>query len=69
MNMPSHTDVTRQQKQLQAVRRARHSTPEPTSDGKYHITEAPFAMAANYTGVQINSEFLSTSIFLAGSDN
>ncbi|MCQ4129103.1 DUF6461 domain-containing protein [Rhodococcus erythropolis] len=41
----------------------------PTPDGKFHLIEASFAMAANYTGVQINPEFLSTSTFVAGSDD
>lgn len=62
MNMPSHKDVARHQRLLQAVRRARDATPEPTPDGKFHIIEASFTMAANYTGVQITPEFLSTSL-------
>ncbi|MDV6211846.1 DUF6461 domain-containing protein [Rhodococcus erythropolis] len=41
----------------------------PTPDGKFHLIEASFAMAANYTGVQITPEFLSTSNFVAGSDD
>jgi len=41
----------------------------PTPDGKFHVIEASFAMAANYTGVQITPEFLSTSTFVAGSDD
>lgn len=41
----------------------------PTPDGKFHIIEASFAMAANYTGVQITPEFLSTATFVAGSDD
>ncbi|WP_084324699.1 DUF6461 domain-containing protein [Rhodococcus erythropolis] len=41
----------------------------PSPDGKFHIIEASFAMAANYTGAQITPEFLSTSTFLAGSDD
>lgn len=41
----------------------------PTPDGKFHLIEASFAMAANYTGVQITPEFLSTSTFVAGSDD
>ncbi|MDJ0104991.1 DUF6461 domain-containing protein [Rhodococcus erythropolis] len=41
----------------------------PTPDGKFHLIEASFAMAANYTGVQITPGFLSTSTFVAGSDD
>ncbi len=41
----------------------------PSADGKFHFVEASFAMAANYTGVQITPEFLSTSTFVAGSDD
>lgn len=41
----------------------------PSADGKFHFVEASFAMAANYTGVQITSEFLSMSTFVAGSDD
>ncbi|MDZ7911952.1 MAG: DUF6461 domain-containing protein [Rhodococcus sp. (in: high G+C Gram-positive bacteria)] len=41
----------------------------PSPDGKFHVIEASFAMAANYTGVQITPDFLSTSTFLAGGDD
>lgn len=41
----------------------------PSPDGKFHFVEASFAMAANYTGVQITPGFLSTSPFVAGSDD
>lgn len=41
----------------------------PTPDGKFHVTEASFAMASNYTGVQITPEFLASETFVAGSDD
>jgi hypothetical protein len=39
----------------------------PLPDGRFHAIEASFAMAANYTGVQITPEFLSTATFSVGS--
>jgi len=39
----------------------------PLPDGRFHVIEASFAMAANYTGVQITPEFLSTATFSVGS--
>ncbi|MBS3695655.1 hypothetical protein KGD90_31125 [Rhodococcus qingshengii] len=41
----------------------------PTPDWKFHFVEASFALAANYTGAQITPVFLSTSTFVAGSDD
>ena len=39
----------------------------PLPDGRFHVIEASFAMAANYTGAQITPEFFSASNFVVGS--
>lgn len=39
----------------------------PLPDGRFHVLEASFAIAANYTGALITPKFLSTSTFLVGS--
>lgn len=47
-----------------AGRHARaHGGEGPLPDGRFHVIEASFAMAANFTGVQITPEFLSTATF------
>ena len=38
-------------------------------DGRFHVLEASFAMAANYTGAQITLEFFTASTFIVGSAN
>ena len=39
----------------------------PLADGKFHILDGMFAMAANYTGVPITADFLSDGEFMCGS--
>jgi hypothetical protein len=39
----------------------------PLPDGSFHVIEASFAMAANYTGARITPEFFSASNFVVGS--
>lgn len=41
----------------------------PLPDGLFHMLEASFAMAANYTGALFTPEFLSATTFLMGSAN
>lgn len=38
-----------------------------TEDGGFPVIEASFALAANYTGVRITPEFLSSATFIVGS--
>ncbi|ANQ74411.1 hypothetical protein AOT96_29040 [Rhodococcus sp. 008] len=38
-----------------------------TEDGGFPVIEASLALAANYTGARITSEFLSSATFIVGS--